>query len=464
MATRFPMRWIATLFRSGDYRARLLRNLGANVCGQIINAVVQVIGIPIFLYYWGEQLYGEWLLLSTIPAYFAMNDVGFASVGATEMTVLVAREDRDGAVGVFQSIWVLISVLSLTLLCLLALVVWLAPIDRWLHITALGRDRTALIVVLLLLQVAASQQTGLLDAGFRCTGDYALGTSWANVLRLSQFVLIAAVVAGGGGPETAAGAALFVRVVGGGLMWGHLRCRSPWLIHGWRQASLGQIRRLAGPAFSFMAFPLGHALRHQGIITTIGVFLGPVAVVTFATARTLTNLIYQLMAVINHAVWPEMSAAFGAGDLQRARGLHRHSCRASLWASSGAVVALFFFGAWLYSIWTRGEVTLDVPLFHVLLAVIIANSVWYTSSVVPMSINRHQRTAVCYLLGTGLALLLAVLLLPRLGLVGAGFALLIIDVVMLCQVLPNSLALLQDRFLDFALVVLCPPLRLAWRQ
>jgi O-antigen/teichoic acid export membrane protein len=449
------------LLRSGDYRARLVRNLGANVFGQIIGAVIQVIGVPIFLHYWGGQLYGEWLLLSTIPSYFAMNDAGFASVGATEMTVLVARDDRAGAVRVFRSIWLLISVISLTLLCVLAVVVWFAPIDRWLSFAAIGHDQAALTIVLLLVQVAASQQMGILDAGFRCTGNYALGTTWVSAMRLSEFLLIACAVVGGGGPVAAAGMALLARVAGGGLMWGHFRRRNPWLSLGWRQASLGQIRRLAGPAFAFLAFPLGHALRNQGIITSIGFFLGPVAVVTFATARTMTNLVYQLMVVFNHAVWPEMSAAFGEGDLRRARGLHRQSCRASLWASGGAVAGLFLFGAWIYRGWTRGEATLDVPLFHVLLVILVANSLWYTSSIVPIAINRHQRTALCYLLGSGLALLLAILLLPRLGLVGAGVALLAIDAVMLCQVLPMSLVLLQDRFLDFARVVLRPPF--AWR-
>lgn len=458
------MGWLEMLFRSGDYRARLLRNLGANVLGQIINAVVQVIGIPIFLYYWGGEMYGEWLLLSTIPSYFAMNDGGFASVGATEMTVLVARDDRAGAVSVFQSVWLLISVFSLTLLGVLAAVVWLSPIDRWLNIATLGHDRAALVTLLLLVQVVMSQQTGLLDAGFRCTGNYALGTTWVNVLRLSEFLLLAGVVVGGGGPVIAAGGTLLVRVAGGGLMWVHFHHLNPWLIFGWRQASLGQIRRLAGPALSFLAFPLGHALRNQGIITSIGAFLGPVAVVTFATTRTLTNLVYQLMAVFNHAVWPEMSAAFGAGDMPRARSLHRHSCRASLWASGSAVAGLVFFGPWIYRSWTRGGAALDVSVFHVLLAVLVANSLWYTSSVVPMAINQHLRTALYYLLGAVLALLLAVILLPRLGLVGAGVALLAIDLVMLCQVLPHSLTLLQDHFLDFALVVLRPPLCLAWRH
>jgi O-antigen/teichoic acid export membrane protein len=83
---------------------------------------------------------------------------------------------------------------------------------------------------------------------------------------------------------------------------------------------------------------------------------------------------------------------------------------------------------------------------------------------VPMAINRHQRTALWYLAGAGMALLLATWMLPHWGLVGAGSALLAIDVVMLLHVLPHSLTLVQDRFAEFISVVMKPPYRLAWRQ
>jgi O-antigen/teichoic acid export membrane protein len=122
---------------------------------------------------------------------------------------------------------------------------------------------------------------------------------------------------------------------------------------------------------------------------------------------------------------------------------------------------LFLLGGWIYRIWTHGNVEFHLPLFYVLLIVVVANSLWYTSSMVPMAINRHQRTALWYLAGTVMALALATWTLPRWGLAGAGSALLAIDLVMIFHVVPNSLALLQDRFLDFALVVLRPPL--AWR-
>jgi O-antigen/teichoic acid export membrane protein len=450
-----------TLLDKKRYRVRILHNLGANALAQGINAFGQLVTVPIFLYFWGKELYGEWILLSTIPAYFAMNDVGFAGAGATEMTVLVARNERAAALEVFQSIWVLIGSTSLVLLIALAAVLIWVPVDDWLNITHLSHQESTLITLLLLCYTVVGQQIGLIQAGFRCEGAMALGVNWYNVIRMGELLLTAGLIAWGSGPLMVAVATLFARLTGVVLMRAHLYRICPWLAFGWRHARFGQIRRLAGPAFAFMAFPLGHALRNQGIVIVIGRFLGPVGVVAFSTARTLTNAAFQLMVIIHNSVWPEMSAAFGAGDLRLAKGLHRHSCRASFWLSLASVASLFFLGGWIYRIWTHGNVELHLPLFYLLLMIIVANSLWFTSSVVPMAFNRHLRTALWFLAGAGVAIALAMWMLPRWGLAGAGSALLAIDVVMLCQVLPNSLALLQDRFLDFALVVLRPPL--AWR-
>lgn len=439
------------------HRIRILHNLGANTLAQVINTFGQLVIVPLFLYFWGKELYGEWILLSTIPTYFALNDVCFPHAGGTEMTVLVARNDRGTALEVFQSIWLLVSATSLLFLIAIAAILMWTPIDSWLHITHLSRWDSVLIVLLLLCSAAVSQQTMLIQAGFRCEGAMALGVNWTNLVRVGDLLITAGGLLTGCMPLMVAAATLCLRVASTLLMRIHLYRMAPWLSFGWRSARLGHIRRLAGPSFSFMAFALGNALKNQGIVLVVGRFLGPVAVVVFTTARTLTNSVYQLMGIIHLSVWPEMSAAFGAGDLDLAKSLHRHSCRASFWLSFGSVTGLFFFGGWIYRIWTHGNVELHLPLFYSLLLVISANSIWYTSSMVPMAINRHQRTALWYLAGTGVSVVLAMGMLPHLGLVGAGLALLAIDAAMLCQVLPNSLALLQDRFFDFVLAVLRPP-------
>lgn len=92
---------------------RLLRGIGATALYPIVSAVIQLVSVPVFLRFWGPSLYGEWLLLSTVPTYLSLTDMGFGSVAGNDMTMRVAAGDRTGALRSFQSAWVMICVIRL---------------------------------------------------------------------------------------------------------------------------------------------------------------------------------------------------------------------------------------------------------------------------------------------------------------------------------------------------------------
>ncbi len=79
---------------SGSVTKRLVRGVSATAFGTGVTAVVQLVSVPLFLWAWGVAGYGDWLLLSTIPAYFGMSDIGFCAVAGNEMSMRAARGDR----------------------------------------------------------------------------------------------------------------------------------------------------------------------------------------------------------------------------------------------------------------------------------------------------------------------------------------------------------------------------------
>ena len=70
---------------------RIIKGISANLVSQVINAAIQLVSLPIFLKYWGADLYGEWLILSSIPIYLSMSDIGFGVAAANEMTMKIAQ-------------------------------------------------------------------------------------------------------------------------------------------------------------------------------------------------------------------------------------------------------------------------------------------------------------------------------------------------------------------------------------
>jgi O-antigen/teichoic acid export membrane protein len=433
-------------------KRRLIAGFGANTFSRLSTTLTQIVSVPVFLSHWGVHLYGEWILLNTIPSYLGLSDVGFGSVAGNEMTMLTATQDFEQALVVFQSVWVLTTVITSILAMLLIAAVWVLPIGQWLHMHVISNGDANTIVVLLGLAVLLGMQETLFQAAFRCVGKYPLGTMAKSLVVLAAFLSTMVGVWLHLSPVPVAELYVGVNVVGVFALWVLLRQEVPWIRFGIRHAQWAVIRRLTGPALSFMSFPLVNALNLQGVLVVIGYVMGPIAVVTFNTARTISRSAAQGMNLINNAIWPEMSAAFGAGAMEMARMLHRRACQISLLLCLSITLGVAILGDWIWRIWTVGKVPTDPVLLNIMLLQMVVSAFWFTSSVVPMAINQHQRMARAMLTATCLALLLAWVLMhvPSLGLRGAAIALVIGDIFTAYYVLHESLRLLGDNFGDFA--------------
>jgi len=444
-------------FTSGAVRGRLIRGLSATALGPIATAVVQFVTVPLLLHFWGAAKYGDWLILSAIPSYLGLSDLGFGDASGSDMTMKVAAGDRKGAIETFQSSWVLLSVVSLCVGLFAAILVWRVPWHHWVRLATLSDTRASAVVFLLAIYILVSQQCGILESGFRCDGNFATGTMGGTLLRIVETTSGTVVGILTGSLVWAAVTYLSSRTVGT-LAYGLLlRRKSPWLRVGFSCASFSRIKALAAPGLGFVALPLANAISIQGFTLVIASVLGSVAVTSFATLRTLTRVNFQLMTVIAWAMWPELSRAFGEGNVPLARRLHRHAYQAGLALSVLTGLVLWFFGPMFYHAWIRNAVTFDANCFHILLLVIFINSMWFASSVVPMSTNSHHRIALAYVALSLLSLGVGRMLLARFGLSGAAMALLLIDIPMTVLVLRTSLRQLQERRGDFVRAVLIFP-------
>src|SRR6202167_6354284 len=81
---------------------RRIAGFGANTFSRLATTLTQIFSVPVFLSHWGVHLYGEWILLNTIPGYLGLSDVGFGSVAGNEMTMLAATHKYEEALVVFQ--------------------------------------------------------------------------------------------------------------------------------------------------------------------------------------------------------------------------------------------------------------------------------------------------------------------------------------------------------------------------
>jgi len=440
-------------------KAKLLRNLGANAYGQLITVAIQLASVPLFLYFWGIDLYGEWLILSAIPAYLSLSDIGFASVAANDMTMRMAKKDKVGTLEVYQSIWIFICGISIVVGSGLTVLIISIPLNDIFSISNISIENTRNALVAMMLYVLIGLQIGVLSAAFRSVGRYAFGTMINNTVRLTEWLTSIVALTLGGSVFAIAMTMLAVRFIGLIIMWVILRRQEPWLNLGFQEASVQKIYDLFKPAVAFMVFPLGLAFSLQGAVLLIGAMLGPVAVVIFSTYRTLTRLLVQMITMINQAVWPEISAAYGAEKMDLVVQLHRRSSSVTFWIALVAISAIWFMGNWVISVWTNHAVEQNSVLLLLLLTVIFLNVLWQTSWVTLMATNMHQRISIVFIACAAGGLFLSALLIPIADLNGVGGALVIAELPLLYIAINSTLKLLNDNWFDYTKAVISSPFR-----
>lgn len=434
---------------SNTIAGRLIRGFGATSLGPIFTGIIQLVSVPLLLHFWGAAKYGDWLLLSAIPTYLTLSDLGLGDASSSDMTMRVGANDQAGALRTFQSAWILVTSVSVVVLLLAVVSVWWIPWQPWLKLSGISSSRAAAVILVLGAYVIVSQQTGVTESGYRSDGHFATGTFWMSILRLIEAALGTAVAVLGGGLLAVACTYLLVRLLGTITYAVFLLRLSPWIRYGVRHARWESIRKLVGPGFGFMMLPLGYAFSLQGLTIIVGARLGPIAVVSFSTLRTLSRFSLQLAGIVKHGLWPELSRAFGAGEISLARRLHRRACQAALSLSIVCGLFLWVFGPSIYRFWVRDRVPFDATCFHALLLVVVTSSLWDMSSVIPISINTHCRLALIYSGVTFASLGLAWILVPKLGILGAPVAMFATDTVMIAIVLHTTLSQVQDGLMPF---------------
>lgn len=435
---------------------RVYASLAAGAFGQAVTVVTQLLLTPVYFRLWGAERYGEWLMLASIPAYLAMADLGIGPAAANEMTMLAGAGQRSAAQRTFRgALWLAVLAGALSVLAggvAGALCLW-GGLPGLQHIAP---AEAAGVLVGLAATVGLGFTAGVLFGGFRCGDHNALGLAAGNAARLADALAMSGALLLGGGPLSVCGAALASRVLTLAAQALLLRRSCPWLFTPRETADLGVARRLLRPALGFLVFPLSNALALQGPLLLIGALLGPAAVAMFSALRTLARVPVQLTTMLNAAVWPEMSRAFGADDLALLRRLHRAAWGGTLLMVGPMIVLLALMGPVIARGWLGPAAPYDGAVFAALLLATAVSTVWGASFVVLAAINRHLRLSLGFL-GVNAAALGAAWLAGRgLGWPGILAPLVLAEAVLVGLVLPRVLAASEDGVPGF--------LRGVWRE
>ncbi|WP_460979739.1 lipopolysaccharide biosynthesis protein [Spirosoma knui] len=427
----------------------LLRNTFASAWGKLSVVIFRVLQIPLFLHSLSVEDFGRWMVIYSLPAWLQLASLGFGSVGANELAMAHASGELKKAREVFSTSLLLTAIISLIGTVLIGVTVYIVPICAYLGIDPSRRNELSLTVIYLTISVFISFSNelfgGRLRAGRKAHYYIALSSfrPWLEllvtfiILRLTtRFDILALGILASTIVHSFALQIISVRAL-------------PSIKFSSKDADFTSARFLFRKGMAFQAIPLGHALIFQGNLFVVQGILGPIAVATFSTVRTLVRSANQVLELINQVIWPEINILIGEGNFSKAARLHRTGVFASIALSYIGVLILAVFGQTIYSLWTGSTIELPQALLLVFLLPIPFNALWYTSSVVHMACNRHEGLASRYLGACLLSILVCSILSYSIGLYGAAISTLIVDLIMIPYVLNKSFQLTNDNWRSF---------------
>jgi O-antigen/teichoic acid export membrane protein len=430
-------------------KSRLYGNAGANLYGQVVNVAIQLLQVPILLSFWGTQLYGEWLVLYSVPGYLALTDLGVGAVASNRLSMLVSADQLTEAKIVLRTTWVFLGWVCLVGAFLVTVAAVLFDWTSILSLKTIPKEEASLSLALLCGMVLVSLPTSLIGGLYRAGHHNARGVVIGSTLRLVQLAVIAGTAMKTHSIWITCLGLLILQIVGFIIQLmdvsrfvnslGLFGSRVDWtdLFSMWR------------PSLAFMLFPLANGFYFQAATLVVNAYFGPASVVLFNTSRTLTRALTQAISVIKHSLWPEFSHLYGAGEILRLRKLLTLGMESSLLLSLAGSSLLLLLAQPILSWWTHGKVPCDFPLLILLSLATIVNGVWFTASAVLQSTNRHSGYSLVYCLSCAAGLGLSLWLSPHLGLLSVPAFMILVEVITGLYVITTTINILEISIIPF---------------
>ena len=398
---------------------RVIAAMGACAFGQAVIIIIQVFSLPLFLKRWDTATYGTWLLLSAMPSYLSMTDVGMVATAGNRMTMAMGRGDKAEANRLFHSSFVFVVVMTAAAMLLCVPIALLAPVS------GLADTDQRIAVTALVAGVLIAQFGGLSDAIYRATGRFALAMLLGNLLRLAEWggYMVGLYLSGSFSAVALGG--LLARLLGTMVLVKVSAKGDHGITWRWEHASMAEIKALIKPALSFMIFPLSNALSLQGITLLVGQFFGPAVVAAFNSFRTIARVAVQISGIFGNALWGEFSFLYGKGGANAVRPVYQKSFVLGLLSAVAMSMALYFISPYLLEVWSHGQIAFQNGPMALLLTYAAIGGLWHVPRTLLLSTNQHIGLAQWSLAGALIAVGATFVLQKSMGLQGVCWAMLL---------------------------------------
>lgn len=385
------------------------KNFLANIFGVGVQLLNQIVLVPFYILYWGNELYSDWIVISALTAIFSMSDVGLNNVIQNRFAVKYTEGDKIECESLISNNFVLIIFTLLLTLIATSIFLYCFDITDVMNLHLLSRESANWVFILLIIKVFVGMLSGVQDSVYRSThnANIAIFMTQIGLLATALLTLLCIIL-----NVPIVILCVLITIPQFLLVFiKYFHSQKFFSYHfSFSSIDLALLKKILLPSLTFMAFPIGNAIVLQGFTLVINNYFKADAVVLYNTTRTLCNFIKTFIGTLQNAVWPEYSIAYGKNDYSLMRHLHRKILKITVLISMLMGTALLLFGPLIYKIWTHNAVEFSYSLMAVYILVLFTESLWTSSAITLMATNNHSKLGVIYIIASSAALALAILL------------------------------------------------------
>ena len=389
-----------------SFNSPIRKNIIANLFGIGVNLLNQIVLVPFYIIYWGNDLYSDWIVISALTAFFGMSDIGLNSVIQNKFSISYAQGDLKQCNSLLvNNVAIIIIIGAICVISSIAYVSFFDITDQ-LGLSTLNRAEGSAVFVVLLCQIFIQMLSGIENAIFRATHNASIAVYYDQIARLVIFVITFACLLIRCNMVILCIAICLPNILLIAIKHINARKYFKWGFS-FVLSDLKQLREILPQSIAYMSFPISNAILLQGFTLLVNRFWGSDTVVLYNTTRTMCNFIKTFLSTILHSVWPEFSIAYGKRDYATMNRLYSKAMKASFVLSVLISIFLLIAGPFIYTTWTYGAVQFSYSLVLAFLVVLVVNTVWNTGCVALLATNNHVKFGIIDLCLTVIALIVA---------------------------------------------------------
>ncbi len=409
-----------------------LHNYFSSLLIKVILVLSQLFLIPLYIHELGFEMYGEWLILTTIPNYLLLSDLGITLTVTNEICRLINLEKYREQQELYESCLSFLLVIGIILFFIFIILSFSIDFIKLFNLKMFSNTYVIYILLCFLLNVILSLIFRVTIGYFKALNVFYKHEYFLALTLLLDFLFTLFLLKIKAPLYFIPLSMAFIRGVMIFII-NILLCKISFYRVGLTM-NLNRCFKLIPSSLKLSFFQLGSALFIQGCTLLVGILLGAKSVVVFNTVRTMVNSLKAFISVLYIPTMQEFTLLITKNYRREAMMKVKNLYILIFFVSILSSLSVFFLRDEIFNIWIKDPFEYDQLFLVFMLIAISFQNIWNAGSMLPMSINKMNELAIYPILGITV-LVFQYFFLEKTRLIGLATNFIIMDIIMLLVVI-----------------------------